>query len=152
MRAATTAGAWWLADHARKMFYLVTPTELALTDADPFPRYLVTTGPLMFTLFIVLEALVQWAKAPGTRSSSSSSSSPREKLKRGDGDGDGATAGEASSGESTPGDADGKVPSSYDLTETSASFLSGLLMQVCGGAGDFVALQLSVSTYQFVYT
>jgi alkylglycerol monooxygenase len=53
----TAAAASWLVDAMRKMFYLVTPTELALDDSDPEPKWLLKQGIPAFFLMIAAEAI-----------------------------------------------------------------------------------------------
>jgi len=53
------AGMQWLGHATRKMFYMVTPSELALDDTDPVPKLILTTGLPMFFLMIVLEWAAQ---------------------------------------------------------------------------------------------
>ena len=50
----TAAGAWLL-DGTRKMFYLVTPWELALDDQAEPPKFLLSTGLPMFFVLILVE-------------------------------------------------------------------------------------------------
>jgi len=53
------AGITWLGHATRKMFYMVTPAELALDDTDTMPRTLLTIGLPMFFLMIVVEWIAQ---------------------------------------------------------------------------------------------
>ena len=46
----------WLGSAILKMFYLVSPWDLALDDSDPSPQYLLRQGIPMFFVFIVAEA------------------------------------------------------------------------------------------------
>jgi hypothetical protein len=50
--AAALACAW---ECVRKMFYCMWPSELALDDRDPEPKWLLTTGVPMFFVFIGAE-------------------------------------------------------------------------------------------------
>ena len=44
-----------LLNSLRKMFYLVSPNELALDNKDKMPKFLIKDGIPMFILFIGLE-------------------------------------------------------------------------------------------------
>ena len=48
---------WWLINALRKFLYLCWPSELALDDSDPEPRWVLTDGVPMFFLLILVEAL-----------------------------------------------------------------------------------------------
>ena len=52
----------WLFDALRKNFYLMLPSELALDDSDPEPRWLLTHGVPVFMLLICVEFSVSKAK------------------------------------------------------------------------------------------
>lgn len=49
----------WGVDATRKMFYMVTPEEMALDDTDPMPKYVLNVGLPMFFIMIAVEWIVQ---------------------------------------------------------------------------------------------